>query len=202
MRKIFAYINVIRFWPHLIFALGKSDVIRSDAEAYGREYARQYAREGLDKNGKIHWLYCVLFFLTYNKSYRSLFYHRIGKRSMLLSWLAPGMPTLSIPRSVKIGTGVLLFHSYGTILNARQIGDHCRIVCNITLGDKKGKTPIIGNNVEILPGAVITGDVTIGDNCVIGPNAVVYKSVPANCVVVGNPAYILKENGIIVNRPL
>ena len=110
--------------------------------------------------------------------------------------------TLTIPKTTKVGDGVLLFHSYGTILNAREIGEGCRIVCNITLGDKKGKTPIIGKHVEILPGAVITGDVTIGDNSVIGPNAVVYKSVPANCVVVGNPAYILKRDGIVVNESL
>lgn len=202
MRKVFTYLSVLRFWPHILMALCKYDIIRADVEAYRAEYAKQYVHDGLDKDGVAHRLYCMLFFLTYNKSYRSLFYYRIGKKSILISWLAPGMPTLSIPRSAKIGTGVLLFHSYGTILNARQIGDHCRIVCNITLGDKKGKTPIIGNFVEILPGAVITGDVTIGDHCVIGPNAVVFKSVPANCVVVGNPAYILKENGKIVNRPL
>lgn len=202
MRKIITYINILRFWPHILLTLRKSEIIQTDVEAYRQEYAQQYSQDGLDKSGKKHWLYCVLFFLTFNKSYRSLFYYRLGRCAMLVQWLAPGMPTLSIPRSVKIGEGILLFHSYGTILNAQRIGNHCRIVCNITLGDKRGKTPIIGNFVEILPGAVIFGDVTIGDNCVIGPNAVVYKSVPANCVVVGNPAYILKENGKIVNKPL
>ena len=120
----------------------------------------------------------------------------------MISWLVPGQVTLTIPKTTKVGDGVLLFHSYGTILNAREIGDGGRIVCNITLGDKNGMTPIIGKHVEILPGAVIAGDVTIGDNCVIGPNAVVYKSVPANCVVVGNPAFILKRDGVVVNEKL
>ena len=69
-------------------------------------------------------------------------------------------------------------------------------------GDKKGGKPVIKDNVEILTNAVIAGDITIGNNCVIGPGAVVFKSIPDNCVVVGNPAYILKENGIIVNRKL
>ena len=97
----------------------------------------------------------------------------------------------------------MFFHSYGTIISPiAKVGEGCRITCNITIGYKDGKSPIIGKNVEILPGAVIAGDVTIGDDCVIGPNAVVYKSVPANCVVVGNPGYILKDNGVIVNRKL
>ena len=160
--------------------------IATDVAAYKKEYGC----------GSLLW------FLTYNRSFRTLFYHRIGGISKLITWLAPGQVTLTIPKTTKVSDGVLLFHSYGTILNAREIGEGCRIVCNITLGDKKGKTPIIGNRVEILPGAVIAGDVTIGDNCVIGPNAVVYKSVPANCVVVGNPAYILKRDGVIVHEKL
>ena len=188
MKKLFAIINLLRLWPHVLcYACSKNRMhIAADVAAYKREY----------KKGSLLW------FLTYDKSFRSLFYHRIGSVSKVIDWLAPGQVTLSIPKKAKIGDGVLLFHSYGTILNAREIGEGCRIVCNITLGDKKGKTPIIGKHVEILPGAVIAGDVTIGDNCVIGPNAVVYKSVPANCVVVGNPAYILKRDGEVVKEQL
>lgn len=188
MKKLFVLLNIIRLWPHLLcYACSKNQKhITADVAAYKAEYNR----------GSLLW------FLTYNHSFRTLFYHRIGWFSKLIEWLAPGQVTLTIPKKVKVGDGLLLFHSYGTILNAREIGAGCRIVCNITLGDKKGKTPIIGNHVEILPGAVITGDVIIGDNCVIGPNAVVYKSVPANCVIVGNPAYILKRDGVVVNEKL
>lgn len=188
MKRLFEVLNVLRLWPHVLcYACSKNKKhIDVDVKAYKIEY----------KGGSLLW------FLTYNKSFRSLFYHRIGVMSKLISWLAPGQVTLTIPKETKVGDGVLLFHSYGTILNAREIGEGCRIVCNITLGDKKGKTPIIGKHVEILPGAVIAGDVTIGDNCVIGPNAVVYKSVPANCVVVGNPTYILKRDGVVVNEKL
>lgn len=188
MKQLFVIINFLRLWPHLLFyAVSKNRKhIAADVAAYKVNY----------KGGSL------LSFLTYNKSFRTLFYHRIGGVSKLISWLAPGQVTFTISKTTKVGDGVLFFHSYGTILNAREIGEGCRIVCNITLGDKKGKTPIIGKYVEILPGAVIAGDVMIGDNCVIGPNAVVYKSVPANCVVVGNPAYILKRDGVIVREQL
>jgi len=49
---------------------------------------------------------------------------------------------------------------------------------------KKGA--IIGSNVTLLP-------VTIGENSIVGAGAVVTKDVPDNCVVVGNPARILKK---------
>ena len=189
MKKLFVFFNLFRLWPHLLcYVCSRNHKhIVADVAAYKTD------NKGIGS---------LLWFLTYNRSFRTLFYHRIGALSKLISWLAPGQVTFTISKTTKVGDGVLFFHSYGTILNAREIGEGCRIVCNITLGDKKGKTPIIGKHVEILPGAVIAGDVMIGDNCVIGPNAVVYKSVPANCVVVGNPAYILKRDGKVVNEKL
>lgn len=45
----------------------------------------------------------------------------------------------------------------------------------------------IGEMVSILPG------VTIGKNSIIGSNSVVTKSIPENCIAVGNPAKIVKK---------
>ena len=41
-------------------------------------------------------------------------------------------------------------------------------------------------------GAVILGDISIGDNSIIGANAVVTHSVPANSLAFGVPATIKK----------
>jgi acetyltransferase-like isoleucine patch superfamily enzyme len=45
----------------------------------------------------------------------------------------------------------------------------------------------IGENVSILPG------VTLGKNCIVGANSLVTKSFESNCIVVGNPARLLKR---------
>jgi acetyltransferase-like isoleucine patch superfamily enzyme len=52
---------------------------------------------------------------------------------------------------------------------------------------------IIGDNVWVGMNAVILKGVTIGDNAVVAAGAVVSKSVPANTVVAGNPAVVIKE---------
>ena len=57
--------------------------------------------------------------------------------------------------------------------------------------------PTIGNNVRIATGAIVLGDITIGDNVII-----VVKSFSNNYMVAGNPAYIKKLNGEKVNIKL
>lgn len=162
----------------------------ADLIAYKKEY--QYSCSNIE---------ALLFLLFFNPSFRSLFYHRIGGGAHLISWLGPGMTHLNLTKT-PIGGGLLLFHAYNTIVDAKAIGNNCRIVSNVTIGYKNGERVTIKDNVEILANAVVVGGITIGNNCIIGPGAVVYKSIPDNCVVVGNPAYILKENGVIVNRKL
>ncbi len=50
--------------------------------------------------------------------------------------------------------------------------------------------PQFGHNVDIGAGAKVLGNITIGDNVLIGANAVVITDVPANSIAVGVPAVI------------
>ncbi|HWH43237.1 MAG TPA: acyltransferase [Thermoleophilaceae bacterium] len=50
----------------------------------------------------------------------------------------------------------------------------------------------VGNNVWIGYGACILRGVTVGDNAVVGTNSVVTKDVPANAVVGGVPARVIR----------
>ncbi|MBF7090645.1 acyltransferase [Flavobacterium sp. ALJ2] len=52
---------------------------------------------------------------------------------------------------------------------------------------------IIEDNVWLGEGVVVLPGVTIGENAIIGANAVVTKSIPKNCVAGGNPARIIRE---------
>jgi acetyltransferase-like isoleucine patch superfamily enzyme len=51
----------------------------------------------------------------------------------------------------------------------------------------------IGDNVWIGMGSVILKGVTVGDNSVVAAGAIVTKSVPANSIVAGNPAEVVKK---------
>ena len=104
----------------------------------------------------------------------------------------------SVPASCEIGKGTKFgYGGIAVVLHARTvIGKNCMIGQGVTIGGKSGwyEVPVIGDNVHISAGARILGPVRIGNNVIIGANAVVVKDVPDNCIVAGVPAKIIKEN--------
>jgi maltose O-acetyltransferase len=60
-------------------------------------------------------------------------------------------------------------------------------------GFEEAKPIVIEDNVWLGGGAIILPGVRIGRNAVVGAGAVVPRDVPANTVVVGNPARVVRE---------
>lgn len=139
------------------------------------------------------WMF-LLYELHNDRYYRCIFYYRIGPvMALLIGWYRPGERSLIIPYSTKIGPGMKMAHAYSTVLNAESIGENFTFIHCTTLGLRNsGERPIIGNNVFIGSNSVIIGKVHIGDNATIGAGSVVVKDVPANSVVAGNPARVIK----------
>lgn len=149
----------------------------------------------------VFWSFCYL--LVFDKTYRNLFYRRVGNAKYLMwYWLLPH-PCFTLASNMKIGPGFQCVHPFATIVNAKNVGSNFSVRNNVTIGNnKRGERPQIGNNVSINANAVVIGDITLGNNVVVGAGTVLTKSVPDNCIVVGNPAYILKENGVTVKKEL
>ncbi len=120
-----------------------------------------------------------------------LIYYRIKLRNISVKL------GFSIPINV-FGPGLSIPH-YGTIVvnpNAR-VGKNCRLHVGVNIGASAGnnKAPIIGDNSYIGPGAILFGDIKIGNNVTIGANSTVNKSHEKEFVVLaGSPATIVKEN--------
>jgi serine O-acetyltransferase len=94
-----------------------------------------------------------------------------------------------------IGKGLFLPHSQGTVIGAYSIGENATIYQGVTLGAReldfgysKEVRPVVGNGVTVGAGAKVLGGITLGDQCKVGANAVVLKSVAAGRSVVGIPA--------------
>jgi len=103
--------------------------------------------------------------------------------------------------SARIGKGLYLPHFAGIVVGEGvSIGENCDMYQHSTLGysgmdEETGGYPQIGNRVLILAGAVVTGAITVGNDVMIGANAVVVESVPDRAVVGGVPAKIFSSKG-------
>jgi serine O-acetyltransferase len=145
-----------------------------------------------------------LYLLTFDKTYRNLFYYRIGTYKYLMYYWVPPHNSFVIASHSEIGEGFLGYHPIGTFVNAQRIGTNFVVRNNVTIGNNRSDddNPIIGNHVTINAGAVVIGRIKIGNDVVIGAGSVVTKDVLDNCVVIGNPALILEDNGVKVRKPL
>ena len=130
--------------------------------------------------------------------FRTQYYFRAGKLSHLFSWIIKGETNLYI-NTKQISGGFLIQHGFATIVTADRIGSNCKVMQQVTIGYNGDKCPIIGDNVLICDGAKAIGGVTIGNNCIIGANAVVVKDVPSNSVVGGIPAKVIKHVDFVDN---
>ena len=102
-----------------------------------------------------------------------------------------------INHEAQIGKGFYLTSHIGSVIIGRVImGKNCNVGHLVTIGrgiagDRKGFATI-GDNVWIGTGAVIIGNIQIGNNVLIAPNTYLNFNVPDNSVVYGNPGKIIK----------
>ena len=130
---------------------------------------------------------------TFNKiilecyGYKFLFLFKFSLRILL---------HLELPKTC-YQSRIRLPHPYNIIINDKcKLGKNITIYHNVTLGSmrwghKKG-VPVINDNVIIFPSAIIIGNITIGQDSIIGAGAVVIDDVAPYSVMAGNPAKCIK----------
>lgn len=90
--------------------------------------------------------------------------------------------------------GLYIPHPYGIVVGVCRIGRNVTILQNVTIGARSQAEPggaNVGNDVFLSAGAVLLGNISIGEGASVGANSVVMKDIPAGAVAVGAPARIL-----------
>lgn len=114
---------------------------------------------------------------------------RMGAPGKLLSgslhWFGRHWYGCSLPSTARIYGGLILPHPHGIVIGPDVVlGPRAWLFQNVTLGGAPGKSgmPRIGADARIYAGAVVSGPVALGDNVVVGANAVVHKDMPGGSV--------------------
>lgn len=89
------------------------------------------------------------------------------------------------PRGIHIGDNTWILREAMILAH-----DHCRSLKTDT---------IIGNDCVIGIRSIIMPGVTIGNQVVVGSGSIVTKDIPDNCIVVGNPAKIIRTDVKVIN---
>lgn len=96
------------------------------------------------------------------------------------------------------GPGLSIAHRGTIAINGgAKLGENCRVHVCVNIGTEAGfndVAPKIGSNCYIAPGAKLYGDIVLGDNTIVGANAVVNQSFPeGNCTIAGVPAKVVSN---------
>ncbi|HKE62047.1 MAG TPA: GNAT family N-acetyltransferase [Nitrospira sp.] len=103
-----------------------------------------------------------------------------------------------IPMSAEIGKGVeLAYGGLGVVLHERtKIGRYVTVGHDVTIGGRSRRwgVPVIEDRCVIGAGAKLLGPISVGQESVIGANAVVLDDVPPNSVMAGMPAHVVRRD--------
>lgn len=176
-----------------------SKMIISDVNREIMNTAREFPKN------KPGYFFIIFRYLLGSKGFRSIFLYRLfnikfQNLSSLYTILRMLSFSIEIPSTTHIDEGFFIGHAEGLLINPNcRIGNNFTIYQGVTLGGNMGKirdgrvAPLIGDNVFVGPGAKVLGPVTVGDNSMIGANAVVMKDIPKDSLAVGIPSKIVKK---------
>ena len=91
---------------------------------------------------------------------------------------------------VRLGDHVMIGPLVQIYTAAHPLGAEAR-----NRGEEVARPIVVEDTVWVGGGAILLPGVRVGRNAVIGAGAVVSRSVPANTVVAGNPARVIREIG-------
>jgi serine O-acetyltransferase len=105
----------------------------------------------------------------------------------------------SLPPSAEVGPGLVIPHPVGMGFSSNvKIGSNVTLFAGSLIGAagyedrSKDGLPTIGDGAFIFTRAQVVGPVNVGNDAIIGANAVVMKDIPPGAIVLGAPGRVVR----------
>ncbi len=191
--------GLIREWDFLETA--DSDTLRQIARA--RELTRQYFdSDYADIEKRTAILKELLGGMGENVAIDTPFHCDYGKNIFLGNDVVINMNCTFVDnKPIRIGDRVLIASNVQIYTSSHPVLPQERLVpdwkkeCRTTFFRTYARPVVIEDRVWIGGGSILLPGVTIGENSVIGAGSVVNRSIPPNCVAVGNPCRVIRQFG-------
>lgn len=121
----------------------------------------------------------------------------------LITWTVRHAYGCAIAPGARLHGGLMLPHPQGIVVgHGAVVGPRSYLFQNVTLGGAPGKDglPRVGADARIYCGAVLAGPIAVGDNVLIGANAVVSRDVPSRTAVRPAPVELGPLPGFAVSE--
>jgi len=127
-----------------------------------------------------------------------LWKHKIRLLGRMMSHTARFVTGVEIHPGATIGRRFFIDHGMGVVIGeTSEIGDDVLLYQGVVLGgtthEKKKRHPTLGNNVVVGAGAILLGDIVIGDEARVGAGSVVVTSLEPRTTAVGVPARVVRR---------
>src|SRR5277367_3651973 len=142
--------------------------------------------------------------------FHAMLFHRVAHRIYTAGWFTLARIVSQFSRTVtgieihpgaRIGRRCFIDHGMGVVIGeTSEIGDDVLLYQGVTLGgtgkDSGKRHPTIGTGAVIGTGAIVLGNIRIGDYVKVGAGSVVVRPVPDHSTVVGVPGRVVGEGDI------
>ncbi|HSV84361.1 MAG TPA: hypothetical protein VLK85_34610 [Ramlibacter sp.] len=137
--------------------------------------------------------YATFLYLLANEQWNTGGDRGLPERLFLLN---RALNAIDLYPAVELPEVFFISHGLGTVLGNVPYGNRLVFFQNVTVGRVGDARPVIGNNVVLYPGAVVSGRTVIGDHCVVAAGTVLHD------VSVPDHSMARMEDGKLAIRPI
>jgi serine O-acetyltransferase len=124
--------------------------------------------------------------------------NRLGLLAYFFQWTNKFLNGCVIGSGANFAPGFVIMHPVGIVINSNVVGgNNITLESGVVIGDEKGQSPVLANNIFVGAGAKIIGGLSVADDVKVGANAVLTKNADTGTTMLGIPAkaYVKKNDG-------